>query len=113
MDELRRRRRRPAEVELVNLDIASTPDDATRLLADRDELDRVLASLAPDHRALVVMHYYLGLPLPEAAASLGISLSAAKSRLHRAMGLLRRAFGVDEVSPVALEAAPSARGEVA
>jgi RNA polymerase sigma-70 factor (ECF subfamily) len=113
MDELRRRRRRPTEVELMNLDIAGTPDDTARLLADRDELDRVLASLAPEHRALVVLHYYLGLPVPEAAAALGISLGAAKSRLHRAIGLLRRAFGVDDDVPIAVEAAPSARGEVA
>jgi DNA-directed RNA polymerase specialized sigma24 family protein len=32
------------------------------------------------------------MPLPQAAASLGISLGAAKSRLHRAMGSMRRSF---------------------
>jgi DNA-directed RNA polymerase specialized sigma24 family protein len=41
------------------------------------------------------MHYYLGYPLPEAAACLGISLPAAKSRLHRAIGSLRRVITVD------------------
>jgi RNA polymerase sigma factor (sigma-70 family) len=105
--------RRPAEVELVNLDIGAS-EDAARLLADRDELDRVLATLAPEQRALVVLHYYLGVPVPEAAASLGITLGAAKSRLHRAIGLLRRAFGADDHGPATVDA-PAARagGEVA
>jgi len=35
------------------------------------------------------------MPLPEAAASLGITLGAAKSRLHRAVVSLRVAFGAD------------------
>ena len=43
--------------------------------------------------------YFLGYPLPEAATSLGISLPAAKSRLHRAMQGLRRTLTTD-VPPV-------------
>ena len=69
-------------------------DDARRL-ADRDQVERALNRLDPEHRALVVLHYYLGYPLPEAAASLGISLPAAKSRLHRAMDGLRRTLAAD------------------
>jgi DNA-directed RNA polymerase specialized sigma24 family protein len=38
--------------------------------------------------------------LPQAAASLGISLPTAKSRLHRAMGGLRRALSVDAAGAV-------------
>jgi len=37
----------------------------------------------------VVLHYFLGMPLPEVASALGIPLGTAKSRLHRAIGLLR------------------------
>ena len=94
LDELRRSRRRPVEVELQPIDEPSSGDNARRL-ADRDLVERALARLDPEHRALVVMHYYLGYPLPEAAASLGISLPAAKSRLHRAMEGLRRVLAVD------------------
>jgi RNA polymerase sigma-70 factor, ECF subfamily len=106
LDELRRRRRRPIEVELIHFDLASA-EDASRVLADRDELDRLLAGLQPEHRALLVLHYYLGMPLPEAAASLGISLTTAKSRVHRAIGLLRRSFDPETDAPVGV------RGDVA
>lgn len=91
IDEARRRRRRVIEVAVTPIHLRSSPDDIDRLV-DRDELDRALSKLRPEHRALVVLHYYLGMPLPEAAASLGISLGAAKSRLHRAMGSMRQSF---------------------
>lgn len=91
IDEARRQRRRVVQVAVSPIDLPSSQDDIGRLI-DRDELDRVLAELTPEHRALVVLHYYLGMPLPEAASSLGISLGAAKSRLHRAMGSMRQSF---------------------
>ncbi len=94
IDETRRRRRRVIEVKVTLANITAHDDPIGRL-ADRDALDRALAGLAPEHRALVVLHYYLGLPLPEAAAALGISLGAAKSRLHRAIGALRRTFAAE------------------
>ena len=98
IDEARRRQRRVTEVALT--DVASgIGSDAFALLADRDALDRALAGMAPEHRALVVLHYYLGMPLPEAASSLGLTLGAAKSRLHRAMGTLRRTFVGDPAEP--------------
>ena len=92
IDEARRRRRRVIEVDITTIDVTGR-DDPIATFADRDALDRALASLSPEHRALVVLHYYLGLSLPEAAAAQGISLGAAKSRLHRAIGTLRRSFG--------------------
>jgi RNA polymerase sigma-70 factor (ECF subfamily) len=91
IDEARRRQRRVIEVAIGELAIPSG-EDALGRMADRDALDQALAGLSPEHRALVVLHYYLGMPLPQAAASLGISLGAAKSRLHRAITSLRRAF---------------------
>ncbi len=99
LDEARRRRRRPIEVEILPIDEPVAGGDAARSLADRDLVERALARLDAEHRALVVLHYYLGYPLPEAAASLGISLPAAKSRLHRAMQGLRRTL-ITDVPPV-------------
>jgi RNA polymerase sigma-70 factor (ECF subfamily) len=95
INEGRRRSRRVIEVELQPDGYPAGGDD-TALVADRDAVERVLAALSPEHRALVVLHYYLGVPLPEAAAALGISLGAAKSRLHRAIGSLRRRYGAEQ-----------------
>jgi RNA polymerase sigma-70 factor (ECF subfamily) len=94
IDEVRRRRRRVLEVPADGIDFPS-PGDAYRLLDDRSALDQALGELSPEHRALVVLHYYLGMPLPEAAAALRITLGAAKSRLHRSMAKLRTALGGD------------------
>jgi RNA polymerase sigma-70 factor (ECF subfamily) len=91
LDIVRRRRRRPIEVVLGAVAVATSPD-ASRELAERDELEQALARLEPELRALVVLHHYLGMPLPEASASLNIPLGTAKSRLHRALTGLRRAL---------------------
>ena len=85
LDIVRRRRRRAIEVELTAVHIPAT-GDFTCGVVDRDLLDRALRDLEPDWRAIVVMHYFLGMPLPEVAASLGIPLGTAKSRLHRSLG---------------------------
>ena len=88
LDLLRRRRRRAVEVELGPLHAPAGPDLA-REVVDRDELDAALRRLEPELRAIVVMHYFLGLPVPEIAATLRIPDGTVKSRLHRALGLLR------------------------
>jgi RNA polymerase sigma-70 factor, ECF subfamily len=88
LDLLRRRRRRAVEVELTTLD-APASGDLSRDLADRELLDRALAKLDPEWRAIVVMHFLLGMPLPEVAGVLGIPIGTAKSRLHRALALMR------------------------
>jgi DNA-directed RNA polymerase specialized sigma24 family protein len=49
---------------------------------------------------LIALHHYLGLPLPEVATTLGIPLGTAKSRLHRAMRVLRAALEADARSDV-------------
>jgi RNA polymerase sigma-70 factor (ECF subfamily) len=100
LDEARRRRRRIVEFILHDVDVPSG-DDAGRDLADRDLVERALARLDPGSRALVVLHYYFGYPMPDAAATLGISLATAKARLHRAMAGLRRSMKAD--GPIALE----------
>jgi RNA polymerase sigma-70 factor (ECF subfamily) len=96
LDLVRRRRRRVMEVELTPLHTPAIGDFSSQVI-DRDLLDRALAGLAPDWRAIVVLHYFLEVPLPEVAATLGIPLGTAKSRLHRAIGVLRTAASYDTV----------------
>jgi RNA polymerase sigma-70 factor (ECF subfamily) len=88
LDLVRRRKRRVIEVELSPIDSLATPDVASAL-ADRQLLDQALARLSPGHRAVVALHYLLGMPLPDVARSLGIPLGTAKSRLHYALGEMR------------------------
>jgi RNA polymerase sigma-70 factor (ECF subfamily) len=72
----------------------STPDTSDAL-ADRDEIERAFRRLSPDHRAVLVLHHYLGLPLVEVAATLGIPAGTARSRLHNASRVLRSAIEAD------------------
>ena len=88
LDLLRRGRRRVREVELTPVHFPSAPDPSSAL-ADREEVDQALKRLDPNHRAVVALHYLLGMPLIEVAASLGIPIGTAKSRLHYALGALR------------------------
>jgi RNA polymerase sigma-70 factor (ECF subfamily) len=94
IDEARRLRRHRVDVELTNLDLHTTAGHESAV-ADRDQLERGFLRLEPDARALIVLHHYLDLPLPEVAASLAIPLGTAKSRLHRALRLLRSALDAD------------------
>jgi RNA polymerase sigma-70 factor (ECF subfamily) len=94
LDLVRRRRRRPIEVELSPIDAPATSDHSGAL-ADRELVDVALRRLDPGHRAVVAMHYLLGMPLPDVAASLGIPMGTAKSRLHYALAAMRRAVAVE------------------
>jgi RNA polymerase sigma-70 factor (ECF subfamily) len=92
-DEIRRHRRFLASVPPFGSE-PSVPDDS-RLVADREALDRAFERLSLDHRAIVVLHHYAGLPLNEVAQTLGIPTGTAKSRHHYAMGALRAAIDAD------------------
>lgn len=67
----------------------STFADPENRVAQTMDLDRAMASLSPDDRAILHLHYYLDLPLEEVARVLGISSGAAKSRVYRAVHRLR------------------------
>jgi len=101
IDVTRRRRRRPIEVELTPIHGPAIGDIATAI-ADRELLDAALRRLDPEWRAVVVTHYFLGMPLPEVAATLGIPLGTAKSRLHRSLAAMRVSIEAGETVPAAV-----------
>jgi RNA polymerase sigma-70 factor (ECF subfamily) len=79
----------------VDIDHASSPgDDAPEGSMD---LQRVILGLQPADRALLILHYYHGLTLEEAAGVLRLSLGAAKSRLHRCLRRLRLQADIAEM----------------
>ncbi len=88
LDLARRRRRRVIEVELEQIDMPSSSDFAGGV-ADRELLGRALQRLSPPHRAVIVLHYYLGMPLSEVAGAMGIPLGTAQSRLYYAIASMR------------------------
>jgi len=99
LDTARRRKRRPIEVELSPLS-PPTVGDATGSIADRDELERGFRRLGEDQRAVLVLHYYVGLTVPALAETLGIPLGTAQSRLGRALVALRAALAAGAVTDV-------------
>jgi len=107
LDILRRRGRRPIEVELGPFDGPSV-DDVSIVIADRDVLDVILKRLPPDQRAVVVLRYYFDLEVPDIAATLRIPVGTAKSRLHRSMALMRSTLA--DIDP---DFAPVAKGQFA
>ena len=68
---------------------AHGPDELLVSRHRTDLLARALAELEPSYREVVLLRDIQELSAPEAAARLGISVSALKSRLHRARVSLR------------------------
>ena len=87
-DQARRRRRRVIEVELDSMD-GPIVADAVGALADRQLVDAAMQRLDERGRAIVVLHYFIGMPLTDVAATLGIPIGTVKSRLHRALREMR------------------------
>jgi RNA polymerase sigma-70 factor (ECF subfamily) len=88
LDLARQRRGRAVEIELTSFHDMQVQDVSTRV-TDADYVERMLAIVDPAQRAVVVLHYYLDLSLPETAAALGIPVGTAKSRLNRALDAMR------------------------
>jgi RNA polymerase sigma factor (sigma-70 family) len=88
-------RRRKQELPLIQSDIAVTPD-VEGPSAMSDAVARGLRRLTIDQRTVLVLTYYLDLPLAETAAILGVPVGTVKSRLNRSLAALRAALEADE-----------------
>jgi RNA polymerase sigma-70 factor (ECF subfamily) len=89
--------------------------DQYSVVIDRDQLERGFRRLSMDHRAVIVLHHYLDLPLDEVGRILGIPSGTVKSRLHRALAEMRAALEADARPAGVSEPAPepAVSGEVA
>jgi len=121
---LMRRRKMMARPELSLDELAPVFDDTgcrveptyTLLdepdLAERTEVRAAiidgLAQLPDEARQIILLRDVEGLSTDQAATELGVSVSAAKVRLHRARAALKRllepAFGADSVAEIGAEA---------
>ena len=84
-----RRERARGRMELHVETLDPHAPDAIGQVADRDQLEHAFRRLTPEQRALIVLHYYLGLPVSETADVLGLPVGTIKSRLHRTTQAMR------------------------
>jgi RNA polymerase sigma-70 factor (ECF subfamily) len=89
-----RERRRTANLRVLPVDGPAAPDELLSV-ADRDLLDRGFRRLAPDQRAILVLHHYLGYEPSEIAELLEIPPGTARSRLFNAHRAMRAALDAD------------------
>jgi RNA polymerase sigma-70 factor (ECF subfamily) len=69
--------------------------DGSADLANRDEIERGFRRLTVEQRAILVLHFHVGLSAAEAGDVLGIPEGTAKSRLNRALHAMRAALDSD------------------
>jgi RNA polymerase sigma-70 factor (ECF subfamily) len=96
-DTARRSRRRVIELPELPIDRVEPRDDLAQL-ADRDELERAFLELSVEHRAVLVLTHYVGLPAPEVARILGVPPGTVASRLHYGARAMRTAIGRDRAA---------------
>ena len=89
----RRIRQWTPNLHILPTDVPAAEDLSS--VVDRDQLERGFRRLSIDHRAVVVLHHYLDLPLDEVADVLGVPAGTVRSRLHHAMRGLRAALEAD------------------
>ena len=103
LDAVRRRKRRPIEVDLSPA-MPPVIGDQTANIADRDQLERGFRRLRAEQRAVLVLHYYVGLSASAVAETLDIPVGTAQSRLNRALTELRAAIAADDRQPTDAQA---------
>jgi len=95
--------RKNKRVGMIELQMTPADEPAIfgleRQLDMHDQLERGLARLAPDLRAVVVLVYYLDLPYAQAAEAMGVPVGTMKSRLNRATQVLRAELEADDRVP--------------
>ena len=89
LDELRRRRRLAALVAEPGAE--EEPEDQAEIALRRTAVRKALARLPARDRELIALKFHAGLTNSELARVLGVSESAAGTRLHRAIEKLRKA----------------------
>jgi RNA polymerase sigma-70 factor (ECF subfamily) len=93
-EELRRHRRWIAHITMLPVEGPSGADPTVEV-DDREALDRAYRQLTPEHRAVLVLHHHVGLPVADIADVVGVPVGTVKSRLHHATRSMRAAILAD------------------
>lgn len=99
VNECRMARRRPwwAVLRIAQPNVAiEFGEDAA---VGRLDLREALAALPEPDRVALFLYYYLDLPIEEVARIVQLSVSGAKSRIHRALLRLRPGLAAEELTP--------------
>jgi RNA polymerase sigma-70 factor (ECF subfamily) len=99
----RNTRRWAPNLHVLPEDVWAGPD-AIAPIWDRDQVERGFRRLSLEHRAVLVLHYYLDQTPDEIAETLGVPAGTVRSRLFYGMRDLRAALEAD-ARPRAQEAA--------
>ena len=83
-----RRRRVPEPRDDIEAGGAADPTAIT----GESDLSFALGELDPGYRLPLILHYHLDQSIESVAHSMGLSIGAVKSRMHRARGILRRSL---------------------
>jgi RNA polymerase sigma-70 factor (ECF subfamily) len=93
LDDVRRRKRRPADALPDDpgrvLPPAPAPDEALASATLPDHVQAALLRLPDDYRAAVVLCDVVGLSYAEIGEALGVPVGTVRSRIHRGRALLR------------------------
>ena len=92
--EARRERRSAGVRAVIDGDVLAAPIGPDHL-GDRDAIDRGFRRLKPEHRAVLVLHHFLGYTDEEAATVMGVAPGTIKSRLNRATSAMRATLDAD------------------
>ena len=87
------------------------PEEASVRREQAEVMQALLGRLPPDDRSVVVMRYWYDLSYEEIAESTRTTVSAVKSRLHRARGHLGEMLAAQARAPRPAPRAPALRAE--
>lgn len=103
----REKRRSLVELNAIRDSGPGGADDAPSDIAERDWVLTELERLDLDRRAVIVLHYYLDLPIPEVADILDIPVGTAASRLHRGLEAMRASMRAERTASIDMVTEPS------
>ena len=87
-------------IERVPMPEVADPHRSAEQKETADHIQQLIDQLSPDYRTPVILLYWYGYSYEEIAETMGLSVSAVKSRLHRARKQLARMMSQEPSAPI-------------